>query len=328
MLTSADRREWGAFRARFVTPDGRVVDSYNKWTSSECQGYGLVIAEAAADRPGFEAMLAWTRANLRIRNADRLHAWRWNPADTPRVKGDSINPATDGDLMIAWALLRAADRWNRPDWRQEALDIAQDIRAALVSGNGDRLTLLPGDWAYKPGEIIINPSYLIVPALRALHRASPGAGWDKVLLQGLHLLAHAVGGNDRLPADWASLTPQQPLPKPIALHPGNPIGFRFDAVRVPLNLVWGGLFQQPGVTAPAAFWAARGNDKLQIFPNKPEPYPGNIGIEAIASLARAAVAGDLSRTVVKPVAQAHFYYDAALSLLVRLARAEGAALTA
>ena len=327
MLTSADRREWGAFRARFVTPDGRVVDSYNKWTSSECQGYGLVIAEAAADRAGFEAMLAWTRANLRIRG-DNLHAWRWNPADTPRVKGDSRNAATDGDLMIAWALLRAAARWNRPEWHQEALAIAQDIRAKLVSGNGDALTLLPGEWAWKPGQVIINPSYLIVPALRALHRAVPGAGWDTVLMHGLHLLASAIGGDAKLPADWAALTPQQPRPKPIALNPGDAIGFRFDAVRVPLNLAWGGLVQQPGVTAPAAFWAAHGNDKLQVFPDRLEPYPGNIGIEAIASLARAAIAGDLSRTVVKPVAQAHFYYDAALSLLVRLARAEGTALTA
>ena len=327
MLTVADRKEWLAFRGRFVTPDGRVIDSYNKWTSSECQGYGLVIATAAADKAGFEAMLAWTRANLRIRG-DKLHAWRWNPADTPRVKGDSINAATDGDLMIAWALLRGADRWNRPDWRQEALEIAHDIRAKLVSGNGDALTLLPGEWAYNPGRIIINPSYLIVPALRALHQAAPGAGWDKVLMHGLYLLASAVGGDDKLPADWAALTPQQPMPKPIALNPGDAIGFRFDAVRVPLNLVWGGLSHQPGVTAPAAFWKARGNSNLQVFPNKLEPYAGNIGIEGIASLARAAVAGNLAQTVVKPVAQAHFYYDAALSLLVRLARAEGTALTA
>jgi len=327
MLTVADRKEWGAFRARFVMADGRVFDSYNKWTSSECQRYGLVIAEAAADRPAFDAILAWTRANLRIRG-DNLHAWRWNPADTPRVKDSSRNAATDGDLMIAWALLRGADRWNRPEWRQEALAIAQDMRAKLVSGDGDALTLLPGAWAWKPGQVIINPSYLIVPALRALHQAAPGAGWDKVLMHGLYLLASAVGGDDTLPADWAALTPQQPRPKPIALNPADAIGFRFDAVRVPLNLVWGGLFQQPGVTAPAAFWEAHGNDKLQVFPAKLEPYAGNIGIEGIASLARAAVAGDLSRTVVKPVAQAHFYYDAALSLLVRLARAEGAALIA
>ncbi|WP_203076077.1 glycosyl hydrolase family 8 [Falsiroseomonas ponticola] len=325
MLTDADRKEWAAFRQRFVTAEGRVVDTFNRWTSSESQGYGLLLAEAMADRPAFVAILGWTRANLRIRQ-DHLHAWRWRPGQA--TPPEDMNPATDGDLMIAWALLRAAARWKEAAWRQEATDIAADIRQHLVCGNGDRLTLLPGPWGYQPDRIVINPSYLIVPALRALHAHQPAAGWDIVLMHGLQLVQDAVGGRYGLPADWAVMTPAAPRPVPLALNPGDRTGFRFDAVRVPLNLVWGGLLAQPGVTAAAAFWRKQGAASLHGFPDAPERYPGNIGIEAIASLAAAAVAGDPAKAKVKPVAAAQYYYDAALSLLVRLARAEAPSLTA
>ena len=49
----------------------------------------------------FETIFTFTRVELLIRD-DGLAAWRWDPAATPRVT--DINNATDGDILIAYAL--------------------------------------------------------------------------------------------------------------------------------------------------------------------------------------------------------------------------------
>ncbi len=69
---------WRAYRERFVTPQGRVVDTGNGGIShSEGQGYGMLLAVAADDRATFERIWTWTRANLMVRD-DQLLAWRWS----------------------------------------------------------------------------------------------------------------------------------------------------------------------------------------------------------------------------------------------------------
>jgi endo-1,4-beta-D-glucanase Y len=92
-----------------VTAEGRVVDNANGGIShSEGQGYAMLIAERLDDRPTFETIWRWTQSNLLVRG-DGLAAWRWSP-ETPHVADH--NNATDGDLLIAWALAQASDRWH------------------------------------------------------------------------------------------------------------------------------------------------------------------------------------------------------------------------
>ena len=70
---------WRAYRARFITDQGRLVDTANGQIShSEGQGYGMLLAVAAGDRVSFERIWGWTRANLMVRG-DELQAWRWSP---------------------------------------------------------------------------------------------------------------------------------------------------------------------------------------------------------------------------------------------------------
>src|SRR5476649_908231 len=98
---------WQAYKSRFVTPAGRVVDTANKNIShSEGQGYAMLLAVAAGDRATFNLVWDWTRANLMVRD-DSLLAWRWQPDERPAVA--DINNATDGDLLVAWALTEAAE---------------------------------------------------------------------------------------------------------------------------------------------------------------------------------------------------------------------------
>lgn len=67
---------WAAYKRRFVEADGRVADTGNLGTShSEGQGYGLLLAAAAADRETFDRIWSWTNSRLLIRS-DRLAATR------------------------------------------------------------------------------------------------------------------------------------------------------------------------------------------------------------------------------------------------------------
>ncbi len=60
---------WQAYKARFVTNTGRVVDTANDLIShSEGQGYAPAAAVAANDRPDLRSYLTWTRANLMVRD--------------------------------------------------------------------------------------------------------------------------------------------------------------------------------------------------------------------------------------------------------------------
>lgn len=96
---------WQGYKQRFVTSAGRVVDTANGQIShSEGQGYGMLLAVAANDRPTFERLWGWTRANLMVRD-DQLIAWRWTPGQRPPIT--DMNNATDGDILIAWALRRS-----------------------------------------------------------------------------------------------------------------------------------------------------------------------------------------------------------------------------
>ena len=61
----------------------------------------LLLAIAANDRATFDKIWGWTRANLMVRD-DQLLAWRWDPAHRPAVA--DINDASDGDILVAWAL--------------------------------------------------------------------------------------------------------------------------------------------------------------------------------------------------------------------------------
>jgi endoglucanase len=105
---------WRQYRERFVTAEGRVVDNANGGIShSEGQGYAMLIAERLDDRPTFETIWRWTQSNLLVRG-DGLAAWRWSP-ETPHVADH--NNATDGDLLIAWALAESSDRWHVSEYK-------------------------------------------------------------------------------------------------------------------------------------------------------------------------------------------------------------------
>jgi endoglucanase len=324
-----DLAEWLLFRQRFILPEGRAIDTSNGGIShSEGQGYAMLLAAWAGDRPAFERLWAWTEARL-SRPHDALFAWAWRPNQPVPVA--DLNSATDGDIAIAWALQRAAARWDQPAWLGQAVRIARDVLRLSVRVVGAETVLLPGPQGFeRPGHVILNPSYYNLAALRALARLAPDPAWAALDRSAHRLLAAARFGRWGLPADWVELSRMDGSVVPAA---GWPARFSWDAIRVPLNLCWAGEHAAPALASTAAFWRQRHPGFLpgrhpawaELRNGSLAPYSAHAGVAAVIALAMATEAGDARDAVLPAQADATDYYGGALVLLARMARQEGAA---
>lgn len=235
---------WQLYREKFVMPDGRVVDDANGNIShSESQGYGLLLAYLAGDRTTFARILAFTRTELLIRD-DGLAAWRWDPGASPHIT--DINNASDGDLLIAYALASAGSGWNMPSYTAAARQLARSLaKVALLKRNGETW-LMPGAQGFGERERadgpVVNASYWIFEAFPVLAQLTEDGSWLQVQATGLKLL-DAVAKTKTPPADWLSVKAE---PKPAE---GFPAQFGYNAIRIPLYLLRAGLVE-PGRFAP------------------------------------------------------------------------------
>ena len=309
--------EWQAFRDRYMTPDGRVVDTGNDNIShTEGQGVGMLFSEAAADRNSFERIYAWTSAHL-ARPSDALHKWRYVPgAANPTA---DPNNATDGDILIAWALARAGLRWGEPRLSTAAAAIAGDILDKLCVEQSGQLFLLPGIAGFETKTALdVNPSYYIFPAFGTLALLSPSDVWDRLRMNGLDMLQKALFGSWHLPPDWLAVS--RPT---LGLAPASawPPRFGFDAIRVPLWLTWAGMMPAGMSDDFKRCWES------PAFPYRPAwidlandtyaDYAAPSGMQAVMALTLAARDGEIPQ--LPPVEAATDYYSATLTLLSRMA---------
>jgi endoglucanase len=228
---------WTAYKAKFLDPSGRIVDNGNGNIShSEGQGYGLLLAYLAASPADFEQIWYFTRTELLLRN-DGLAVWKWDPSATPHVT-DSNN-ASDGDILIAYALALAGSAWNRADYITAATRMAQSTLSETVVDFAGRTLLMPGAEGFAGADRddgpVINPSYWIYEALPVMAALAPSDRWQKLADDGLSLLKAMQFGPRKLPAEWVSLKGQ---PQPAE---GFDAEFGYNAIRIPLYLARGGV---------------------------------------------------------------------------------------
>lgn len=310
----AARPDWAGFRSRFLQDDGRLVDTGNGGVShSEGQGAALLLAAAADDRQSFARIWAWTQATLR-RPEDGLFAWRYEPQ---RGVTDHNN-ASDGDLLIAWALLRGGRRWREAAYLTAARETAAAVRKHLVIELAGRQLLLPGLEGFrgKDGSVIVNPSYLVMPAFKAFERAGFDGGWGEVGERSVRFLRDVRFGPYDLPIDWVRVD----ATGAIWAESSRPPRFGFDALRTPLYLKWAGYRTEPGVRAAARWWQVpRPNGApppawVDVTTGAVADYPASPGALAVASYVIGAP--------VPPPGAAADYYAAFLWNLAALAAQE------
>ncbi len=237
-----DPLAWTTYAQHFFSSDGRVIDAGSGGIShSEGQGTALLLAVRNSDRDRFAAIWDWTKANLAVRN-DALLAWSWRPEKIPHVVDK--NNATDGDLLVAWALAEAWQQWQVPAYRDAAVAIGNAILGKLLRRTPIGEVLLPGANGFETGEgIVINLSYAVLPAFKALSGIDSNPVWGQLTEAHHALLAKARFGRFSLPPDWLFVpkkwNPDAAAPS-LVVWTGKPSRFGFDAIRIPLYLAWSG----------------------------------------------------------------------------------------
>lgn len=228
--------EWAAYSEAFLQPDGRIVDDANGGVShSEGQGYGMLLAYLADARGDFETIWTFANTQLRLRD-DRLIAWRWDPEASPNVT--DINNATDGDILIAYALGMAGRTWERPDFSEAGEILAEAIAEHAIVDAGQLTVILPGADGFsaeaREDGPVVNPSYWVFEAFGELESLYPEGPWQAVYDSGIALVEEGRFGPHDLPAEWLSLS------RGLAPAEDLPTAFGYNALRVPLYLVRAG----------------------------------------------------------------------------------------
>lgn len=310
---------WDNYKRRFVSAEGRVIDTANGGIShSEGQGYGMLLAVAADDRPTFDRIWSWTQANLDVRG-DGLAAWRWEAGATPSVT--DRNNASDGDLLIAWALAEAGRHWNDGRLTDAALARVRAMQDLVVADRTGRAMLLPGASGFtaadRPDGPVVNLSYWVFPAFPALAALDGGPrralDWTGLRESGLALLAESRFGPRDLPAEWVALGGPTPVPAN-----GFPPLFGYNAIRVPLYLAWAGPSERQQLAPFAAAWSNRSPEVVDLLTDTPGDRLTDRGYRAVADLVRCVMDGtpmpdDLRAPSDEP------YYPATLRALALIA---------
>jgi endoglucanase len=307
---------WQAYKTRFVTDQGRVIDTGNGLIShSEGQGYAMLLAVAANDRQTFDLLWGWTRANLMVRD-DQLVAWRWDPHHRPAVS--DMNDASDGDILIAWALAEGSELWGDVSLRTAGRRMAVEVgRKLIVFKTKLGALLLPAVSGFsaedRPDGPVVNLSYWVFPALARLPLVAPEIDWRGVAQSGLDLIKLARFGQTALPSEWISLKGGAAKPAD-----GFPAQFGYNAIRIPLYLAWAGIGERQHYD-PFEAWAARtrGMSIVDVGTGK-ETSLGEGGYGAVGSLTLCVTRGTPFDDVASDRVEEN-YYPATLRLLATLA---------
>ncbi|UOM37333.1 glycosyl hydrolase family 8 [Acuticoccus sp. I52.16.1] len=318
--------EWADYKRAFLAPDGRIVDRENGGIShSEGQGYGMLLAMHAGDREAFERMWRFTRERLQIRK-DALLAWRYNPAQTPHVA--DRNNATDGDVLVAYALLRAAVLWGEPRYAEAADRMVAAIGRELIGTAGGRPFLKPAAFGFDrmPGNDgpVVNLSYYFYAAFALFEVVQPAYPWAELAREGKALTEAARTGARNLVPNWVALARSGR----VEMASGFPRRASYDAVRIPLYMAYADL-SGFDLSAHDIAWNHRGGGvprDRDLLSDVAHGELGDPGYRMIAALSACAARG---ATIPQPLLRYRTttYFASSLHLLGLVAARQAGACT-
>lgn len=309
---------WDNYLQRFFK-EGRIVDTGNHNIShTEGQGYAMLFAVEANDETTFTQLWQWTQETLQ--RPDNLFSWQYTPCPSnDRQCISDPNNASDGEILIAWALLRAADKWSDDSYQQAALLIINAIEQKLLVTYQQDVMILPGEYGFNQnaGEMQVNLSYWIFPALERFYQQTGNSIWTKTIDSGLALMLSARFGASQLNPDWVVLTEEGPT-----LSNALSADYGYNACRIPLHLAW----QYADKTAYVEPWKSFWDQELvpatvNLITGEPADYTYTQGMQAIQKSVSALMFTPEQNASIMPgsVSEQTDYFSASLIMLSHLA---------
>ncbi|MEM7696392.1 MAG: glycosyl hydrolase family 8 [Pseudomonadota bacterium] len=313
--TSLAPHEWQAFTDRFVAGDGRVIDVEKQGVShSESQAYGMLLAVKADDQATFDQILDFTFRKMRGRG-DGLISWLYNPRAFPQIV--DRNNATDGDVIVAYALVKAALKWDEPRYVRLATPLIEAIGRHLLKDEGEHVIVRPAAFGFgrqhHTDGPVVNLSYYIYDALHLFAHLNDRYPFAQAFESGLELTATAMARSGGYAPDWITLRRDR------RYRPAHGFAKKssYDAVRIPLYMALGGRVSAEHFVPFDRAWNVDGNRAPQDF----DLHAGRVimdmndpGYRAIAALAACA-----ARNVPMPPSLQRFrpttYFGSALHLM-------------
>lgn len=290
--TTITEPEWQTYTSRFVDASGRVVDVEKDGVShSEGQGYGLLLSVYANDRTAFDRILSFTFKQMRGRS-DGLISWIWNPYEYPRIT--DTNNASDGDVLIAYALIKAAVKWQDAGYVALAEPLVQAIGRHLLFEHDGMVLLKPAafgfDRAHHRDGPVVNLSYFVYGAFPLFAQIDDRFPWIEAWQGGLMLTIKALAGREALAPDWITLADGR-FAEPAE---GFAKKSSYDAVRIPLYMLLGGRVPVEYLAPFDDAWNLRGNGApldYDLQHDRKIMDMNDLGYRAIAALTACAVRG-------------------------------------
>jgi endoglucanase len=217
-----------AFLRKYVTRSGQVVrrDQGNT-TVSEGQAYALLLADAAGAPAIFDRVWSWTRAHLLGPGGELA-----SMTDAQGTVTDP-NPASDADVLTAWALSLATGP-AAASYHAQARRLAAAILANETVARGRLLVLAAGPWA-TGSPASLDPSYWEPIAFTALARLTGDQRWSALTASARALTASLTEHGALLPPDWARLDGAIASPTPAPDRQAPQVRYGLDAQRL---VVW------------------------------------------------------------------------------------------
>lgn len=285
--------EWRAYTSRYLEPSGRIVDIEKDGVShSEGQGYGMLLAVYANDEETFQRIAHFTFAKMRGRS-DGLVSWLYDPRAYPRIS--DTNNASDGDVLIAYALVQAAVRWNDARYLEQATPLIDAIGRHLLVRHDDMVLLRPAAFGFDRGNHhdgpIVNLSYFIYGAFPLFAEIDDRHPWIEAWQSGLMLTTRSLAGRRDLAPDWITLREDR------YLQPARGFAKKssYDAVRIPLYMMLGGRVPTEYLAPFDTAWNQRGNGApidYDLRRDRKIMDMNDLGYRAIAALTACAVRGE------------------------------------
>lgn len=276
-------------------------------TTSEGQSYIMFRAVAHNDRKTFDRTYKWTKKNLQQSN--KLFAWLWGKDKQGKYKVMDRNSATDADINIAYALIKAYERWKNKKYLDEALPIIHSIwRNETRKVDGHRV-LMPGFVQARSNKVEVNPSYFHPYAFRFFAKYDDRHDWIKIIDSSYYYVMEASSKTATgLPPNWFLIENGK-----VVMEDGERSDFSYDAVRVFNRYYWDyvrtGDKRDLKILSKAKFFIKKWNDSGMFYTNYTKDgdlrdyneFVGGIAVLVLPiSLYEPAVAQEIFTAKVKP----------------------------